>query len=162
MRLKRLIKKYYPNGNLKSQTEKFLWWKHGKYEKWYENGFLHKKGQYSCGISIGIWKYWKIDGSFAYSINSPKKSNIVWKEKAYDDGIYETDFKAEQQHPIGIDYMAQRGEKTCSICLTNIPNISGVCGHLCCCIECSKKLYKERGLCPICRKEWEDLRLVYV
>jgi antitoxin component YwqK of YwqJK toxin-antitoxin module len=59
---------YYPNGNLKKL--------HGQYnrngssgftntwEEYFENGKLHIRGQYINNIRVGVWKWYKEDGSF--------------------------------------------------------------------------------------------------
>ena len=46
-------------------------------------------------------------------------------------------------HPTGDDVVATDPVRTCVICMTNKPQIASTsCGHLCCCIGCSKQLYR--------------------
>ena len=66
-----------------------------------------------------------------------------------------------KNHPDGEDEESVHNDYSCSICLNNkVRILSTNCGHLCCCIGCSKKLYNssiEKRKCPICRNEWNNL-----
>ena len=49
--------------------------------------------------------------------------------------------------------------ESCVICLTNPPNVLFCnCGHLCCCIECSK--IKKFTECPVCKTLNEIVRII--
>lgn len=64
-------------------------------------------------------------------------------------------------HPDGEDEEAMDGADTCVVCMVNKPLILGKCGHLRCCIGCSKTIYHGDARCPNCREPWVDLRRVY-
>jgi len=64
-------------------------------------------------------------------------------------------------HPEGEDEPSE-GELTCVICMTNKSQIiSTRCGHLCCCVGCSKRLYQRHDKCPKCREPWDNLMRVF-
>ena len=66
-----------------------------------------------------------------------------------------------EDHPEGEDEPSE-GEQTCVICLANKPQIiSTRCGHLCCCVGCSKRLYQRHDKCPKCRGLWDNLLRVF-
>jgi hypothetical protein len=74
--------------------------------------------------------------------------------------LYES-LEERKNHPDGEDEESVHKDYTCSICLNNkVRILSTNCGHLCCCIGCSKNLYNspiEKRKCPICRNEWNIL-----
>lgn len=63
-------------------------------------------------------------------------------------------------HPSGDDEEGIDG-LTCVVCMENKVKVFPRCGHLCCCIGCSKAICLDNGRCPICREYWCDLRMVY-
>ena len=51
----------------------------------------------------------------------------------------------------------------CVLCLENKRNIVPLCGHFISCNSCSQDiLTKGNKKCPICRKAWKNLRVIYI
>ena len=51
----------------------------------------------------------------------------------------------------------------CVLCLENKRNIAPLCGHFISCNTCSQDiLTKGNKKCPICRKAWKNLRVIYI
>jgi len=75
--------------------------------------------------------------------------------------VSDESLEERKNHPDGEDEESVHPDYTCSICLNNkVRILSTNCGHLCCCIGCSKNLYNssiEKRKCPICRNEWNNL-----
>ena len=77
------------------------------------------------------------------------------------DGIQNQEVSLER-HPTGDDVEATDPDQSCVICMTNKCQIASTsCGHLCCCIGCSQKLYQRDGRCPNCRGEWKNLIRIF-
>ena len=56
----------------------------------------------------------------------------------------------------------KQGENLCNFCLSNPKNstlIHGKTSHQICCYACSKKLFKKRKPCPICRRKIEKITI---
>ena len=86
----------------------------------------------------------------------------------------ESESESEDEHNIHIEnisreeYIEIEDEKTddrslqCTLCLENKKNIVPLCGHFISCNSCSKDiLTKGNKKCPICRKDWKNLRIIY-
>lgn len=68
-----------------------------------------------------------------------------------------------QSHPSGDDVEAGENETSCTVCMSNKPQIlSTECGHLCVCIRCSKHIFENSKKCPVCRGSWSSLVKVYM
>jgi len=64
------------------------------------------------------------------------------------------------EHPSGDDVPGLEGFK-CVVCMENKPQIFPQCGHVCCCIGCSKQVFATTQVCPICRDSWVNLKRMY-
>ncbi len=65
-------------------------------------------------------------------------------------------------HPTGDDVEAIDQDQSCVICMTNKRQIASTsCGHLCCCIGCSRQLYQRNDRCPQCRGDWKNLIRIF-
>jgi hypothetical protein len=56
---------------------------HGHYESFYPNNSLRDKGKFSYGLKVGLWNYWRIDGSLEKTENW-KKGEIKGNAIIYD------------------------------------------------------------------------------
>ena len=65
-----------------------------------------------------------------------------------------------ESHPEGNDEIGIVG-LTCIICMENKSKIFPRCGHVCCCIKCSNKIFLSSKICPVCRELWCGLRILY-
>lgn len=95
-----------------------------------------------------------------YQSESSEEISEESSEEISEGDLYESS-SIEKNHPDGEDEESVHNDYSCSICLNNkVRILSTNCGHLCCCIGCSKKLYNssiEKRKCPICRNEWNNL-----
>lgn len=57
-----VLREFYPEGALKSETEVKEGKRHGRYREYYENGKLKLRGKYSNNHPKGIWKYYTEEG----------------------------------------------------------------------------------------------------
>ena len=69
--------------------------------------------------------------------------------------------KVEWKQIDGEDTEAKESEKSCIICLSNVPNcVLSPCMHMGFCIGCANELQKEKT-CPICKQEIETPKRLY-
>lgn len=59
-----VLREFYPEGALKSETEVKDGRRHGRYREYYENGKLKLRGKYGNNIPKGTWKYYTEEGEF--------------------------------------------------------------------------------------------------
>lgn len=57
-----VLREFYPEGALKSETEVKEGKRHGRYREYYENGKLKLRGKYSNNHPKGTWKYYTEEG----------------------------------------------------------------------------------------------------
>lgn len=57
-----VLREFYPEGALKSETEVKEGKRHGRYREYYENGKLKLRGKYSNNRPKGTWKYYTEEG----------------------------------------------------------------------------------------------------
>ena len=62
----KVVKKYYPNGQLEHEIPYHQGQRHGIGKWWYENGQLQYETTYHQGQLHGIGKWWHEDGQFWY------------------------------------------------------------------------------------------------
>jgi hypothetical protein len=61
------------------------------------------------------------------------------------------------------DDVAEEGDLTCVVCLTNRPCIAASCNHLATCASCAKRISSSATpRCPKCRGDWTELRRIYI
>lgn len=98
-------------------------------------------------VNIGVLMRWRGSDIFF--------SRDMKKEEVHPD--------TPNSHPSGDDEEADGLDMLdrCVVCMINKSHIAGKCGHLCCCIGCSRTIHRGKALCPKCRKPWTDLRRVY-
>lgn len=55
-----------------------------------------------------------------------------------------------------------RSEKLCCVCFKEEYNCVFIpCGHLCCCMNCGKKVYELNHKCPLCKKTIDKCQKTY-
>lgn len=59
-----VLREFYPEGALKSESEVKDGKRHGRYREYYENGNLKLRGKYSNNKPKGTWKYYTDEGKF--------------------------------------------------------------------------------------------------
>lgn len=59
-----VLREFYPEGALKSESEIKDGKRHGRYREYYEDGTLKVRGKYSKGKQKGTWKYYTEEGGF--------------------------------------------------------------------------------------------------
>lgn len=59
-----VLREFYPEGALKSESEVKEGKRHGRYREYYENGNLKLRGKYSNNKPKGTWKYYTEEGEF--------------------------------------------------------------------------------------------------
>lgn len=59
-----VLRDFYPEGALKSESEVKDGRRHGRYREYYENGTLKVRGKYSKNAAKGTWKYYTEEGKF--------------------------------------------------------------------------------------------------
>lgn len=59
-----VLREFYPEGALKSETEVKEGKRHGRYREYYENGKLKLRGKYGNNVPKGTWKYYTEEGEF--------------------------------------------------------------------------------------------------
>ena len=59
-----ILREYYDNGSLKSESETKSNQRHGRYRVFYESGTLMIRGKYAKGSQKGTWKYYTPEGKF--------------------------------------------------------------------------------------------------
>jgi len=59
-----VLREFYPEGKLRSETEIREGERHGRYREYYENGKLKVRGKYSANRPKGTWKYYNEEGKF--------------------------------------------------------------------------------------------------
>lgn len=59
-----VLREFYPEGALKSESEVKDGKRHGRYREYYENGILKLRGKYSNNKPKGTWKYYTDEGKF--------------------------------------------------------------------------------------------------
>lgn len=59
-----VLREFYPEGTLKSESEVKEGKRHGRYREYYENGNLKMRGKYSDNKPKGTWKYYTEEGKF--------------------------------------------------------------------------------------------------
>lgn len=59
-----VLREFYPEGALKSESEVKDGKRHGRYREYYENGTLKLRGKYAGNQPKGTWKYYTEDGKF--------------------------------------------------------------------------------------------------
>lgn len=59
-----VLREFYPEGELKSETEIKEGKKHGRYREYYESGKLKVRGKYRDNRPKGTWKYYTEEGKF--------------------------------------------------------------------------------------------------
>lgn len=59
-----VLRDFYPDGTLKSETEVKDGRRHGRYREYHENGKLKVRGKYSKNQPKGTWKYYTEKGEF--------------------------------------------------------------------------------------------------
>ena len=57
-----VLREFYPDGTLQSETEIKDGRRHGRHREYYENGKLKLRGKYSKGQPKGTWKFYSEDG----------------------------------------------------------------------------------------------------
>ncbi|MDL2322999.1 DUF3352 domain-containing protein [Bacteroidales bacterium OttesenSCG-928-A17] len=59
-----VLREFYPEGALKSESEIKEGKQHGRYREYYENGKMKVRGKYVKGEPKGTWKYYTEEGKF--------------------------------------------------------------------------------------------------
>lgn len=59
-----ILRDFYPEGALKSESEVKEGKRHGRYREYYEDGKLKARGKYAKGRPKGTWKYYTEEGKF--------------------------------------------------------------------------------------------------
>lgn len=59
-----VLREFYPEGTLKSESEVKEGKRHGRYREYYENGKLKLRGKYANNQPKGTWKYYTEEGKF--------------------------------------------------------------------------------------------------
>ena len=59
-----VLREFYPEGALKSESEVKEGKRHGRYREYYESGMLKLRGKYSKNQPKGTWKYYTEEGEF--------------------------------------------------------------------------------------------------
>jgi len=59
-----VLREFYPDGDLKSETEIRQGKRHGRHREYYENGKLKVRGKYVNNRAKGTWKYYTEEGKF--------------------------------------------------------------------------------------------------
>lgn len=59
-----VLREFYPEGALKSESEVKEGKRHGRYREYYENGNLKLRGKYANNKPKGTWKYYTEEGEF--------------------------------------------------------------------------------------------------
>lgn len=59
-----VLREFYPEGAMKSESEVKEGKRHGRYREYYENGKLKLRGKYSNNKPKGTWKYYTEEGEF--------------------------------------------------------------------------------------------------
>lgn len=59
-----VLREFYPEGALKSESEVKEGKRHGRYREYYENGKLKLRGKYSKNLPKGTWRYYTEEGEF--------------------------------------------------------------------------------------------------
>lgn len=59
-----VLREFYPDGTLKSESEVKDGRRHGRYREYYEDGKLKIRGKYSKNKPKGTWKYYTDEGKF--------------------------------------------------------------------------------------------------
>jgi hypothetical protein len=59
-----VLRTFYPEGQLQSESEVKEGKRHGRYREYYENGQLKVRGKYTNNHPKGTWKYYTEDGKF--------------------------------------------------------------------------------------------------
>lgn len=59
-----VLREFYPEGMLKSESEVKEGKRHGRYREYYENGKLKLRGKYANNQPKGTWKYYTEEGKF--------------------------------------------------------------------------------------------------
>lgn len=59
-----VLREFYPEGALKSETEIREGRRHGRHREYYENGKLKVRGKYAANQPKGTWKYYTEEGTF--------------------------------------------------------------------------------------------------
>lgn len=59
-----VLREFYPEGALKSESEVKEGKRHGRYREYYENGTLKLRGKYAHNKPKGTWKYYTDEGKF--------------------------------------------------------------------------------------------------
>lgn len=58
---------WYPNGQIQDRVNVVKNTREGTFEAWHENGTRRCLGELKGNFPMGIWKYWRADGSFEKS-----------------------------------------------------------------------------------------------
>lgn len=58
---------WHANGQMQDRVNVVKSMREGMFEAWHENGVKRCVGQLKGNFQIGVWKYWKADGSFEKS-----------------------------------------------------------------------------------------------
>lgn len=89
--------------------------------------------------------------------------NIFGMFKSYILRFCDSGEKTLDTHPEFIDEISKTEDEHCVICFDNKRIFAGKCGHLCLCGICSKNIYEQKeALCPICRNEWKEVRMIFL
>lgn len=59
-----VLREFYEDGSLRSETEIREGKRHGRHREYYENGKLKIRGKYTNNLPKGTWKYYSEDGKF--------------------------------------------------------------------------------------------------
>nr|WP_239059608.1 DUF3352 domain-containing protein [Bacteroides sp. 224] len=59
-----VLREFYPEGALKSESEVKSGKRHGRYREYYEDGTLKVRGKYAANKPKGTWKYYTEEGKF--------------------------------------------------------------------------------------------------
>jgi antitoxin component YwqK of YwqJK toxin-antitoxin module len=59
-----VLRDFYPEGRLKSESEVKDGKRHGRYREYYESGTLKVRGKYQSNRPKGTWKYYTEEGKF--------------------------------------------------------------------------------------------------
>lgn len=59
-----VLREFYPEGALKSESEVKEGKRHGRYREYYEDGIMKVRGKYSKNQPKGTWKYYTPEGKF--------------------------------------------------------------------------------------------------
>ena len=92
-----------------------------------------------------------------------RKFNIFDKFRTYMLRYCRAEEKSGYVHPEFIDETSEKEDELCVICFENKRIFAGKCGHLCLCGNCSKSVWDNKvSLCPICREEWREVRMIFL